>query len=214
MWLPKSKFALYRTCGGTCASVLQSRAKLGRTRACETCGAQFTPRQRQLDAGHGRFCSQACNTAGRTAMQAVDAQSKARETWRAAYAASPWAKRGAENPNWSGGKLAARARANKAVAKYKRENPDRVRAWSANRRKKSSGKLPASKVRELFSLQRGRCAVCRGKLPKGYHLDHIEPVARGGGNHATNFQLLCPPCNLSKAAKDPVAFMQSLGFLL
>ena len=42
----------------------------------------------------------------------------------------------------------------------------------------------------------------------------IKPLARGGTNQRTNLQLLCPPCNLSKSAKDPIDFMQSRGFLL
>jgi hypothetical protein len=29
-----------------------------------------------------------------------------------------------------------------------------------------------------------------------------------------NVQLLCPPCNLKKHAKDPIQFMQERGFLL
>lgn len=41
-----------------------------------------------------------------------------------------------------------------------------------------------------------------------------KPLARGGTNQRTNLQLLCPPCNLSKSAKDPIDFMQSRGFLL
>jgi hypothetical protein len=33
-------------------------------------------------------------------------------------------------------------------------------------------------------------------------------------NDKYNLQLLCAPCNLSKRAKDPIEFNQSLGLLL
>jgi len=35
------------------------------------------------------------------------------------------------------------------------------------------------------------------------HVDHIVPLAQGGTNDITNFQALCPKCNLSKGAKMP-----------
>jgi len=34
-----------------------------------------------------------------------------------------------------------------------------------------------------------------------YHIDHIIPVSRGGKTELANLQLLCEPCNLSKAAR-------------
>ncbi|MGL5935922.1 MAG: HNH endonuclease, partial [Cetobacterium sp.] len=37
---------------------------------------------------------------------------------------------------------------------------------------------------------------------------------RGGAHCDSNVQLLCPTCNLRKAAKDPVVFMQEMGRLL
>ena len=40
------------------------------------------------------------------------------------------------------------------------------------------------------------------------------PLARGGKHEASNLQLLCPPCNMSKNAKHPIDFMQQRGFLL
>lgn len=214
MWFPKSKVDLYRTCGGACAITLQSRSKLNRTRPCETCGKQFIPRTTQLNVGHGRFCSQKCNTAARQAMQSEEAQKKARESWRVAYAKKPWAKRGADNPRWNGGKDAAKLRTKKYMADYKRRNPEKVKVWAANRRNRGGGYVQVAVVKELFANQKGRCVVCRQKLPKSYHLDHIQPVAKGGSNHKHNLQLLCPLCNARKGAKDPIKFMQSQGLLL
>jgi 5-methylcytosine-specific restriction endonuclease McrA len=51
-------------------------------------------------------------------------------------------------------------------------------------------------------------------LEGGYHLDHIVSLKRGGDNVDSNMQLLTKRCNQNKSAKDPIAFMQSRGFLL
>lgn len=69
--------------------------------------------------------------------------------------------------------------------------------------------------KDFIAEKRCRCAVCKASIEgAAYHLDHIKPLARGGGNDPSNLQLLCPPCNLSKSAKDPIDFMQSRGYLL
>jgi hypothetical protein len=42
------------------------------------------------------------------------------------------------------------------------------------------------------------------------HVDHIIPLARGGTNDITNFQALCPKCNLSKGVKLPDTIKTSI----
>lgn len=71
-------------------------------------------------------------------------------------------------------------------------------------------------VEKIRKSQKDRCAnpTCRIKLCGGGHVDHIQPLARGGSNWPRNLQLLCEPCNKSKGAKDPIEFMQSKGLLL
>lgn len=73
-------------------------------------------------------------------------------------------------------------------------------------------------VERLFDLQRGKCATCACSLKKKgknvYHVDHIMPLIRGGGNGPDNLQLLCPPCNLKKNAKHPLDWAKQNGKLL
>lgn len=78
------------------------------------------------------------------------------------------------------------------------------------------GRYTAQDVKDLFARQSGKCAHswCRASLKKKYHVDHITPLARGGDNDRKNLQLLCPPCNQSKNAKDPIAWAQQNGLLL
>jgi hypothetical protein len=64
--------------------------------------------------------------------------------------------------------------------------------------------LPAWAKRGIFYRDRGRCIGCSkdmtGVVVTGeeIHYDHIVPLAVGGTNDPTNFQILCRECNLSK----------------
>lgn len=70
-------------------------------------------------------------------------------------------------------------------------------------------------VAKLLLMQKGRCACCKSEFTgTKYELDHIQPLAKGGRHADDNLQLLCMPCNRAKADKDPITFMQQLGFLL
>jgi 5-methylcytosine-specific restriction endonuclease McrA len=78
----------------------------------------------------------------------------------------------------------------------------------------AGGEYTAEDIADILRLQRGRCAICRKKLGKTYHIDHIVPLSKGGTNGRTNLQVTCPPCNQHKSAKDPIVFMQELGRLI
>lgn len=97
------------------------------------------------------------------------------------------------------------------------ENPEIARAnWQKRRamRRGAEGSYSPADVRRIHEMQRGKCAVCKKRLNGKYHADHIIPLASGGTNWPHNIQLLCPYCNVSKGAKDPIKFMQKRGFLL
>jgi 5-methylcytosine-specific restriction endonuclease McrA len=103
------------------------------------------------------------------------------------------------------------------VAAYSKAHPEVVRSAWLNRRareRQANGKISSGLSKRLLKLQHGKCPCCRDDLNGVFHLDHIMPLALGGGNDDSNIQLLCPACNLRKSAKHPVDFMQSLGFLL
>lgn len=103
-------------------------------------------------------------------------------------------------------------------AKLRPEVRERLRINKQNRRARVSevgGHLTRGLTTRLLGLQKGRCASCSCLLKEsGHHLDHITPIARGGVNNDENIQLLCPPCNRLKNARDPIEWAQSLWRLL
>lgn len=221
MWFPQSKAGKYVTCGGECAQQMRADAREQRMRPCETCGQIFLPRTTQLAIGHGRYCSQACNTTARQAINSPEAQAKAAESMRRLRAAGlinyP---RGEKNHKWKGGREAfierwfksgVMAQRNK---EYRAKNPEKLREWAQNRKNRKLDKLPRGTIPKIGALQRWRCAACRASIKGRYHADHIVPLAGGGHHEPNNIQLLCPKCNLHKSAKHPVDFMQSQGYLL
>lgn len=219
MWFPKSKHGKYLTCGGECAVASRAKAKESRRRVCETCGASFVPRPWQVKVGQGRYCSNACTqparAQGRTPEVAARQGAKRREQFRA----GTWQPlRGAANGMWKGGKEASLQRRTASgklaqqLREYRAKNPEKVREWRQKRR--GIGRLPRGTIQRLGAAQRWKCAICRVGVKNGYHVDHILPLALGGEHAPGNLQLLCGPCNVRKAAKHPVDFMQSRGYLL
>ena len=114
----------------------------------------------------------------------------------------------AQNP------LPGRAR----VKAWAAQNPEKVRVHHINRRAMKSqgaGRLSADIAQKLLNMQKGKCPCCKADLKNtGYHLDHIEPLSKGGPHEDSNIQLLCPACNMSKHTANSIDFMQSRGFLL
>lgn len=106
--------------------------------------------------------------------------------------------------------------AHKGVA-YRIKNVSACRAMSNNtraRRISAKGRLSYDLLDRLYKLQRGKCPCCKKALGKDFHMDHIEPLSKGGENVDSNIQLLRSRCNLLKSAMVPLLFMQANGFLL
>ncbi len=125
-----------------------------------------------------------------------------------------------------------RERVNKYSAEYRKNNPEKVKETYARYRAKnkeryviharnrrawklgSVGSYTEDDIKSMLSLQKNKCAICSVSVAGGYHIDHVIPLSKGGCNDKSNLQILCAPCNMSKGAKDPIEFMQSLGKLL
>lgn len=82
------------------------------------------------------------------------------------------------------------------------------------RKRGNGGKHTAAQIQDLLVRQRHKCPYCSANLRKGYHADHIMPLALGGSNDISNIQILCPTCNDSKGFSHPVAWAQKKKGLL
>jgi 5-methylcytosine-specific restriction endonuclease McrA len=143
----------------------------------------------------------------------LENRAKIREQQRKAVAANPapnrkraleWAK---QNPE----------AAKRNHRKWVLENPEKVAAEDRKRRARklnAEGRHTAAEIIALFAKQGGKCAYCRISIKKGYHADHIQPLARGGTNWITNIQLTCADCNFRKNRFDPIVFARKSGLLI
>ena len=111
----------------------------------------------------------------------------------------------------------ARAGSRKVAARWVKENRERHAANCRTRKarkRNAEGRHTDKDIKRILKLQRHKCAWCKICIRVEYHVDHIMPLARGGSNWPSNIQCLCPTCNLSKHARDPIEFAQSEGRLL
>ena len=95
-------------------------------------------------------------------------------------------------------------RARENDRQWHRDHPEESRAASARRRAAllthDGEHYTASDVKALLEQQQGHCLYCYNRLDT-YHVDHVIPLSRGGGNGKDNIALACPTCNTSKGAK-------------
>jgi 5-methylcytosine-specific restriction protein A len=63
---------------------------------------------------------------------------------------------------------------------------------------------PPSVTLRIWERAKGRCAKCERKLMAGerWDRDHITPLADGGKNVESNFQVLCEWCHGQKTAGE------------
>jgi len=104
---------------------------------------------------------------------------------------------------------AARSAAN--VRQWRAANPEAnavIRARYRTRKKGASGTHTLADVRTLYNEQDGLCFWCGCELGGTWHVDHLEPLSRGGGNGPENLAIACPPCNLRKKDTDPMTFLE------
>jgi 5-methylcytosine-specific restriction endonuclease McrA len=62
-------------------------------------------------------------------------------------------------------------------------------------------------VQTMLEMQGYRCFYCLESLAKGFHVDHLVALARGGSHGAENIVCACPSCNHRKSARPLASFL-------
>lgn len=99
--------------------------------------------------------------------------------------------------------------------KWRKANPEASSLCNARRRTRAlnAGLLPSvNELKSMLDKQFGLCAnphclVSLSKVKK--HLDHRNPISRGGLNNFENLQWLCAPCNVRKGARTHEEWMMT-----
>lgn len=78
------------------------------------------------------------------------------------------------------------------------------------------GTRKIQRARKRVAMRDGsRCAICRLALHHSeLTLDHVIPLANGGGNVDANYQLLCHRCHEDKDRAPGLGFRRRGGALL
>lgn len=72
------------------------------------------------------------------------------------------------------------------------------------------GQYTRDDVWKLYDEQSGFCYYCDIPLFGSFHVDHKQPVSRGGTNRLTNLAITCATCNLRKQDKTEDEFWEVL----
>ncbi len=214
----------------------------GTLRTCSKCGKllgieMFSLRNRGRPARH-THCKDCCNAASRLWQQ--ENKELRLAGWRRWVAEHPdqfkaiqkryrdahKATRHKEYSKRNKSAIAAKSRAYYASHKqesiatqmlWRKNNPEMWRASQANYRARKSnaeGSHTSNDIVRIKKAQRACCAYCEASVKRSYHVDHIEPLSRGGSNLPSNLQILCASCNSRKGAKEPMLFARAMGRLL
>ena len=108
-------------------------------------------------------------------------------------------------------------RAKERANEWRKRNPEKrsaiIKAYSARRRANCADGDPTAVVAAWEAAAEKVCYWCGKDCRDNYHIDHYQPLARGGKHVIANLVIACPPCNHRKNAKDPCEFAASLGRL-
>lgn len=100
---------------------------------------------------------------------------------------------------------------------YKKTEKGKIVSKNYNHKRRTISKQSEIETNELLKLEQNAkvCYWCNTSLKKKkVHIDHYVPLAKGGKHELSNLVISCQKCNLTKSAKDPIVFANSIGRLL
>ena len=192
--------------------------RLHNKKPCPQCGQSF-------DHGVGRFCSHRCKAQawreanpGKSAGYVRKWKNKDPEHVRRLGREADMRRRTTKLLACKAWREANRERHISNVIAWQKRNPDKVKVYNTkkfhNRRaqKAKTNTVGDAKAYRAFVLHVRTAAVlscywCHKPTPKRKRqIDHIIPLARGGGDVVLNLCMSCATCNVSRKAKLPHEF--------
>jgi len=200
-----------------CSQVCHYQNRITReTCTCGACGKEFERKPSSIRRKGDKFCSPACRVRSQIT----------RET-RVCLTCGKEFQRLLSHIRQHGGNFCSKACIRRNDVKRGREHPtykhgqsgtpEYVRAAAAIRRtrkRNAGGTFTVADIKQLEIRQHFRCRYCACSIKHRYHIDHIQPISRGGSSDPKNLQLLCPTCNMRKSNLTPEKFAQKMGLLL
>lgn len=102
---------------------------------------------------------------------------------------------------------------------WAKNNPERYKQIMANRYardKNAEGSYTEEDLNTIYEELSGRCAYCGISIYWGVfrdvHIDHIQPLSKGGTNWPDNITLACKSCNCSKSSKTLSDWLLTRGW--
>lgn len=79
--------------------------------------------------------------------------------------------------------------------------------WGRAMKLRGPGHATTRQLASLWKSQSGLCALTGRRLDRTAHLDHIVPLAGGGGDTVNNLRWVCHEANLAKRALSDEQFI-------
>lgn len=109
------------------------------------------------------------------------------------------------------------ARHVESAKEWSAANPEKRRAISKSyKARRRTSEKEGDSTAQVFAWEQVApkvCYWCGIACESNYHVDHYEPLSKGGKHTVSNLVIACGPCNLTKSAKDPYKFAATLGRL-
>lgn len=213
-----------------------SRASDGKQPRCNPCCSAAQRERYAANPNHYRERQRTYNIEKKEIVKAINKAGRARNAEKIKLIKKAEYEKNKQDPSWKEKqkqyRLATRARKQAYDAVYKLENRAEVskrsrrwalnnprkrasisKAYSARRRSIEKGGDTTRDIHAWEAAARKVCYWCGVNCKDAYHVDHYEPLSKGGRHEISNLVIACPPCNLTKNAKDPYVFAQQVGRL-
>jgi hypothetical protein len=107
----------------------------------------------------------------------------------------------------------AREKQHECSRRWSKRNRSKRNASSAKRRALKKGQTPEDVKQNIIALYYTICVYLNKNEKKTvWHIDHIQPISKGGLHHEDNLQILLAKLNLEKGDKWPLSDEEKIQF--